>query len=105
MIARHWRGWTKLEDADVYEYLLVARVLPALRNIEGYVGGYILRSNGTDETEFVVINLFASLEAVRKFAGPNYETPVFDPEAKKLLSRFEPKATHYDVRSNTVQGG
>ena len=105
MIARHWRGWTKLEDADAYESLLAGRILPALRNIEGYVGGYILRSNGTDETEFVVINLFASLEAVRKFAGPDYETAVFEPEAKRLLSRFEPKAAHYDVRSNTVQPG
>jgi len=105
MIARHWRGWTKLEDADAYENLLAGRVLPALRNIQGYLGGYILRSNGTGETEFVVINLFDSLEAVRRFAGPNYETPVFEPEAKRLLSRFEPKATHYDVRYNTVQRG
>jgi len=45
-----------------------------------------------------VINLFDSLAAIRKFAGRNYKVPVFEPEAKPLLLRFEPVANHYDVR-------
>jgi hypothetical protein len=98
MIARHWRGWTKLQHADAYEALLKATVLPGLREIAGYRGGYILRSDGAEESEFVVINLFDSLDAVRKFAGPNYNVPVFEPEAKALLSRFDPLASHYEVR-------
>jgi hypothetical protein len=28
MIARHWRGWTKVEDADGYESLLKEKMLP-----------------------------------------------------------------------------
>ena len=98
MIARHWRGWTKLQDADAYEALLKNRVLPGLNKIAGYRGGYILRGDGAAESEFVVINLFDSLEAVREFAGPNYDVAVFEPKAKALLSRFEPVATHYEVR-------
>lgn len=98
MIARHWRGWTKSSDADVYEALLKSKVLPQLREIAGYRGGYILRSDGAEESEFVVINLFDSLAAVRKFAGPNYAVPVFEPEAKALLLKFEPIANHYEVR-------
>ena len=105
MIARHWRGWTKAEDADTYETLLKDKVLPGLRKIEGYVGGYILRINGVRESEFVVINLFDSLDAVRKFAGPNYEIAVFEPEAERLLSRIESKAAHYEVRSSSVHHG
>ena len=77
MIARHWRGWTAIENADSYEALLKAKVLPALRDIEGYLGGYILRSDGPREAEFVVINLFDSLEAVKRFAGPDYTVSVF----------------------------
>ena len=99
MIARHWRGWTRLQDADAYEALLKSKVLPGLREIAGYRGGYILRNDGAAESEFVVINLFDSLDAVRKFAGPNYDVPVFEPEAKALLSRFEPVANHYEVRA------
>ncbi|HKW18270.1 MAG TPA: hypothetical protein VJO35_12255 [Terriglobales bacterium] len=103
MIARHWRGWTKLQDADGYEALLRTKIFPQLKEIAGYRGGYILRRDSREETEFVVINFFESLDAVRKFAGPNHETPVFEPEAKRLLSRFDIVANHYDVRVNTVE--
>jgi hypothetical protein len=44
-------------------------VLPELKHVAGYRGGYILRSEGTEEVEFVVVNLFESIEAVRAFAG------------------------------------
>jgi heme-degrading monooxygenase HmoA len=102
MIARHWRGWTKPERADGYEEFLKMKVLPGLREIEGYCGGYILRKDGADETEFVVINLFESLNAVKQFAGPNYTVAVFEPEAKAFLSRIENFATHYEVRACTA---
>lgn len=102
MVARHWTGWTRPEDADAYERLLRETVLPALKQIHGYHGGYVLRRIDGTEVQFVVVNLFASLEAVKAFAGSDYETPVFEPEAKRLLSRVEPKALHYDVRLTTV---
>jgi len=102
MIARHWRGWTQLQDADVYEGLLKNKVLPSLKNVEGYRGGYVLRSDNPHEVEFVVVNLFDSLEAVRRFAGPDYTVPVLEPEARKLLSKIEPVARHYEVRVSTV---
>jgi heme-degrading monooxygenase HmoA len=102
MIARHWRGWTKIENADAYETLLKLKVLPSLKGVEGYRGGYVLRHDGPREAEFVVLNLFDSIEAVKRFAGHDYSTPVFEPEAKSLLCRIEPVAMHYEVRSNTV---
>jgi heme-degrading monooxygenase HmoA len=98
MVARHWRGWTKPENADAYEKLLKETVLPGLKKIPGYCGGYILRNDGPDEAEFVVLNLFESLDAVRRFAGPDFTVAVFEPEARKLLSKVEPLATHYEVR-------
>lgn len=102
MIARHWRGWTELSKADAYEALLKDKVLPGLRDIDGYRGGYILRSDGTAEAEFVVVNFFDSLDAVKAFAGPDYRTPVFEPEARALLSRIETAANHYEVRVSTI---
>ena len=101
MIARHWRGWTRAENADAYEELLKSKVLPGLKKIEGYRGGYIFRSDETEEAEFVVVNFFESVAAVERFAGPNYAVPVFEPEAKALLSRVEPIAKHYEVRVET----
>ncbi len=102
MIARHWRGWTDVRNADAYELLLKGKVLPRLADIEGYRGGYVFRNDGPQETEFIVLNFFDSLHAVKKFAGENYAVPVFEPEAKALLRRIEPVATHYEVRANTL---
>jgi hypothetical protein len=99
MIARLWRGWTSRENADAYERLLRERVLPGLKRLDGYRGGYILRQEGNEEVEFVVMNLFESLEAVQAFAGPEYTVPVFDPEARQLLSKVEPIARHYEVKT------
>lgn len=101
MIARHWRGWTEVQNADAYETLLNNKVLPALKEIPGYRGAYILRSDGPQEVEFVVMSLFDSLDAVKLFAGPDYTIPVFEPEARTLLSRVEPIARHYEVRAST----
>jgi hypothetical protein len=100
MIARVWRGWTSTENADAYEKLLREIVYPGLQTIKGYVGGYILRHDHPDEIEFVTMNLFDSLDAVKAFAGPDYEVPVFEPEARHLLSKVEPVARHYDVRKS-----
>jgi heme-degrading monooxygenase HmoA len=102
MIARHWRGWTEPENADAYEALLTNKVLPGLKELGGYRGGYILRSDGRDEAEFVVINFFDSLDAVKAFAGENYVVAVFEPEAAVLLSRVEPVAKHYEVRDHRL---
>jgi heme-degrading monooxygenase HmoA len=102
MIARHWRGWIQKRDADAYESLLKDKVLPSLKEIDGFKGSYVLRENGPEEVEFVVVNLFDSLDAVKRFAGPKYETSVFEPEARKLLSHIDLVAKHYEVCASTV---
>jgi hypothetical protein len=66
MIARHWRGRTELQNADAYEAFIKNHVLPKLRDIEGHRGGYLLRRDVAHEVEFVVVNLFDSLEAVKR---------------------------------------
>jgi heme-degrading monooxygenase HmoA len=105
MIARHWRGWTRQQDAAAYEALLREKVLPGLKGIAGYRGGYVLRSDDGNEVEFVVVNLFDSLDSVRRFAGEDYSIAIFEPEARSLLSRIEPLAKHYEVCADSVAGG
>lgn len=98
MIARQWTGWTTPENADAYERLLQEEVLPSFGQIPGYRGAYVLRKEGGNEVEFVVMTLFESLQAVRAFAGDEYTVPVIEPEARALLARIEPEARHYEVR-------
>lgn len=75
-------------------------MLPGLAKLDGCRGGYVFRENSAGETELVVISFFDSLEAVERFAGENYTIPVFEPEARALLTHIEPFARHYEVRAS-----
>jgi hypothetical protein len=41
---------------------------------------------------------FASWDAVKTFAGPDWEVSVAPPAARAVLSRFDQRATHYELR-------
>lgn len=47
--------------------------------------------------EFIVITIFDSLDAVKQFAGDDYEVAVILPPARKLLSRFDERSAHYET--------
>jgi heme-degrading monooxygenase HmoA len=97
VIARIWHGWTRPENADAYETLLRSEVLPGISRIDGALGAYVLRDPVEDEVEFVTITLWDSLDAVRAFAGDDYEVAVVPPPARRLLSRFDERSRHYET--------
>jgi heme-degrading monooxygenase HmoA len=99
MISRVWHGWTNRENADAYEALLRTEIFAniAKRSIQGYRGIHLLRRDVDDGVEFVTIMWFDSLDAVRAFAGEDYEVAVVPPEARQLLSRFDARSAHYHV--------
>ncbi|MEK6802111.1 MAG: hypothetical protein AABZ34_05520 [Nitrospirota bacterium] len=45
----------------------------------------------------MTIMWFDSVEAVQRFAGPDYEVAVVPPEARALLARFDQRSAHYTV--------
>ncbi len=102
MITRLWRGWTAPENADAYERFLLSDLFPSMRHIPGFRGADVLRRRENDEVAFVTLTRFASIEAVRGFAGDNYEVPVPEPQALALLSRHEERAVHFDTASFSV---
>jgi heme-degrading monooxygenase HmoA len=97
MIGRLWHGWTNHENADAYEALLRREVLPGIHRVPGYQGAYLLRRDAGPEVEFVTMTLFDSWDAVREFAGPDFEAAVVPPAARALLARFDARSVHYDV--------
>jgi antibiotic biosynthesis monooxygenase (ABM) superfamily enzyme len=100
MITRVWHGYTKPQDADSYHQLLLTTILPGIHRIAGYKGSNVLRRNCGDEVEFIALTFWESLDAIREFAGPDYERSVILPEAAKLLTRHDERSVHYDsVRS------
>jgi heme-degrading monooxygenase HmoA len=97
VIARIWHGWTAPENADAYEDFLRRKMFPSIHRVRGYLGAELLRSDGADEIAFITITRFESLDAVKEFAGEDYERAVVEPEAQQLLSRFDERSEHYDV--------
>ena len=100
MIARVWYGWTTRENAAKYQELLREEVLLeiAQRSIPGYKGAELfVREAENDEMEFITLLRFETLDAVKIFAGKNYEQPVIPPDAKKLLKRHSERSRHYKV--------
>jgi heme-degrading monooxygenase HmoA len=100
MISRIWHGYTTPENADTYEKLLKEEIFVGIknRNITGYKGIQLLRRQIQDETEFITIMWFDSLDSVKKFAGENYENAVVPEKAQKILSRYDKTSQHYDVK-------
>lgn len=98
MIGRLWHGWTTRADAPAYEALLRSEVLPGIHRIRGYKGAYLFRRDQGEEVEFVTLTLFESMDAVRAFAGEDFEKAVVPPEARKLLARFDERSVHYETR-------
>ena len=102
MIKRIWHGWTTRENADRYEALLREEIFTgiAARGIDGYRGIELLRREGGDEIEFVTIMSFDSMDAVAEFAGDDPEAAYVPPKARAVLSRFDERSRHYEVRPN-----
>lgn len=100
MITRIWHGWTTPGNANAYESLLKSEIFEGIkdRQIAGYLGIHLLRRNLGEEVEFVTIIWFDSIEAVRAFAGDDYEAAVVPPKARVLLSRFDDRSQHYEVK-------
>ena len=97
MITRLWHGWATHENADAYENLLRTKILPGIHRVDGFKGAYLLRKDAEDDVEFITLTLFESMDAVRAFAGEDYEIAVVPPEARQLLLKFDQKARHYQT--------
>jgi len=102
VICRIWHGWTTRANADAYEQLLKEEIFVGIasRKIEGYRGIQLLRRELESETEFVTMMWFTSLDAVAAFAGADYTRAVVPPKAQALLSRYDSRSAHYEVRDD-----
>ncbi len=97
MIARFWRGWTSRQNAEPYERFLREQMFPSMQRVPGFLGAELLRRDTGDEIAFVTITRFESYDAVRAFAGEDYEQAVIEPEARALLSRHDERSEHFEV--------
>jgi heme-degrading monooxygenase HmoA len=100
MIARIWRGVTAAEKAEQYFEYLMETGLKDYQAVPGNRGVEILRRTYEDKTEFLLISLWESYDAIRAFAGDDLERSVYYPKDQEFLLGLEPKVTHYEVATH-----
>lgn len=97
MILREWRARTDRTRAGQYPGHFHDEVVPLLRRIEGFLGAELGTREEGEKIEYVVLTRWRSREAVRAFAGKDYEKSVVDADAARMLTDFDSFVRHYDI--------
>jgi heme-degrading monooxygenase HmoA len=99
MIARIWQGRTRPGMGEAYYEYLEKTGLAEYRATEGFRGVLVLRREIGEESEYVLVTLWDSLDAVRRFAGAEPERAVYYPEDDRYFPEQErrPYVEHFDV--------
>jgi hypothetical protein len=107
MIKRIWHGWTTPANADEYEKLLRNEVIPGIlaKNVPGFLYVELFRTDGPEEVEFLTLMTFESVDAVRAFVGDDYTVAYVPEAARAVLSRWDERVMHYEVRDLSPDRG
>ncbi len=99
MIVRIWHGYTTMDNALKYETLLKNEVIEGIleMKVNGFQKIEVLKRPQSGRMEFVTIMWFDNLEAVKKFAGEDYEKCYVPEAARKVLSDFDMTSQHYEL--------
>lgn len=97
MIARHWTGIAKREQADAYIHHLQSETFAAVRKLPGFLDASILRRDVADGVEFLIVTNWDSLEAIRAFAGDRIDAAVVPDRAQAMMVRYDRVVRHFQV--------
>jgi heme-degrading monooxygenase HmoA len=102
MIARIWRGWAPAATADDYQRHYETEVREHLNLVSGFRGARLLRREDDQEVMFTSITFFTSLDAVRGFAGDDYEVAVVEESGQRALTRWDERVSHHEVAASVL---
>ena len=102
MISRHWKGIAKPGQAEAYIDHLKSDTFPKLASIPGFLSASILRREVEAGTEFQIVTVWESLDAIRSFAGPKADVAVVPAGVQALMSTYDSHVVHYEVTESYV---
>ncbi len=97
MIARVWKGRTKVEDAEKYTEFMKSRAVPDYKSTEGFIKLTFLKRVDSQYAYFDLITFWESMEVIKNFAGDDIEKAKYYPEDNEFLIDFPEKVTHFEV--------
>ncbi len=100
MISRHWKGVAKPGEGDNYIEHLRTDTFPKLSKIKGFISASILKRRVDQATEFLIITVWESMEAIERFAGPSADVAVVPESVQAMMIEYDRTACHYEVVEN-----
>jgi heme-degrading monooxygenase HmoA len=104
VIVRVWRGRVAEANERAYVEHLTRRMFPAFRTIDGFLGGSLLKQRSEHGVDLMVVTRWASMDAIRKFAGPDVTKAVVEPAAEAILLEFDRVVKHYELAAEILAG-
>ncbi len=96
MITRVWHGRTSLTNADYYLDFLLTKGTADYKKVKGNLSVRVWRRLDKDCSHFYTVTEWENIDAIRKFAGEQYERAVYYPEDEGILLEFEEHVSHYE---------
>ena len=97
MILREWRGRVLRSKSAAYLDFLKTKAMPDYAATPGHRSTWILVDEGPELSEFVLLSLWDSREAIRAFAGEDISRARYYPEDPGFLLEMPERLRHYDV--------
>lgn len=97
MIARLWHGKVPSQKSGAYHTFLNETGLKDYATVHGNKGVFLLKKEDQGVTHFYTLTFWENFEAIREFAGDDYEKAKYYPGDKDFLLEFEPFVNHFEV--------
>ena len=95
MIVRVFRAQIHPGKEDDFARFVIEAGAPMARAADGCTQVTFGKSRWTEQPEFVVVTHWRSVDAVRAFAGPNWQDAVIEPEEEHMLAQVY--CDHYEA--------
>ena len=97
MITRVWHGRTSLQNADNYLHFLLHDGTKEYLQTGGNLSVKVWQHKAQDCCHFWTVTEWSNIEAIKDFAGEDYEKAKYYPQDDGILLEFEETVNHYET--------
>jgi heme-degrading monooxygenase HmoA len=97
MIARIWHGAVTAAKGEEYLKRMREVALPDYKSISGNRGAFCLHRMEAEVAHFEMLTFWDDVDAIKQFAGENFELAKYYDFNRAFLVELEPKVLHYTV--------
>jgi len=99
MIARLWHGTVPAAKAEAYLAHMRNVAIPDYQSTPGNLGAWCLHRAEGDVVHFQMLSFWPDIDAIKRFAGEDYEVAKYYDFDRDFLIELEPHVTHYTLHA------